>query len=215
MRVSTEEQAREGLSMEAQKEKIRSFAKLHNLDLIEIFADEGASGKNLDRDGIETLIKKIEGQQHDSVIVYKLDRLSRRTRDLLLLIEDVFAKGNTRLFSITEQIDTDTAIGKFFLTLMGAMAQMERELISERTKTVLEHKKKLGHSLGHIPFGFNRVDGKLVKSNYEQKIIRNIKRWKREGKSYQWIADKLNEKGVSSRRGKKWHKSSLWCILNR
>jgi DNA invertase Pin-like site-specific DNA recombinase len=214
-RVSTEEQAKEGISLSAQKAKIQAFATLKDLNLIEIITDEGLSGKDLNRPGLQRLLELAKDQTAEAVIVYKLDRLSRKTRDLLSLIEDVFKKGNTRFFSLTEQIDTETAIGKFFLTLMGAMAQMERELIAERTKSTLAYKKEKGESLGHIPYGYQRVNGKLLKQEQEQKIIRKIKRLKNQGKSYRKIAKILNMQGVPARsKEAKWHDSTVWYVIN-
>ncbi|MEW6571347.1 MAG: recombinase family protein [Nitrospirota bacterium] len=214
VRVSTEEQAKEGISLDAQKEKIKAFAVVHDLELVDIISDEGYSGKNMARPGLQKLIDLTKGQAIEAVIVYKLDRLSRKTRDLLFLIEDSFKKGNTRFFSLTEQIDTDTAMGKFFLTLMGAMAQMERELIAERTKATLAYKKDCGDSLGHIPYGNKRVNGKLVEDPDEQRVIREIKKLRRQGKSYRKIACILNDQGIPTRGKKaKWHDSSVWCVL--
>ncbi len=215
IRVSTEEQVKEGLSLSAQKAKIEAFATLQDLSLIEVIADEGLSGKDFDRPGLTRLVELVKGKQAEAVIVYKLDRLSRRTRDLLFLIEDVFKKGNTRFFSLTEQIDTETAIGKFFLTLMGAMAQMERELIAERTKATLAYKKEQGESLGHVPYGYQRMDGKLVLNPAEQEIICRVRRLRRKGTSYRNIAEILNRKRVPTRtKDARWHDSSVWYVLN-
>jgi site-specific DNA recombinase len=216
VRVSTEEQAQEGISLSAQKEKIASFASLENLDLIEIIADEGLSGKDIKRPGLQRLIDLVRGQEAEAVIVYKLDRLSRKTRDLLFLIEETFEKGKTRFFSISEKVDTESALGMFFFTLMGALAQMERQLIAERTKMALTHKKEKGEYLGHVPYGFLLdEEGKLVKNEEEQKTIQKMKRWKKEGKSYRQIAHRLNEMGLKTRkRGKIWFDSSVWYILN-
>ena len=216
IRVSTEDQVKEGISLDAQKEKIKAFSVVNNLNLIEIISDEGVSGKNMDRPGLDRIIELAKGKEAEAVIVYKLDRLSRRTRDLLYLIEDVFKNENTRFFSLTEQIDTSTAMGKFFLTMMGATAQMERELISERTKATLQYKKQQGHSLGRIPYGYNRENGKLVANENEQAIIKKMKKLKRQGKSYRKIANALNEEGVVPRIKKaKWHDSAIWYILNK
>jgi DNA invertase Pin-like site-specific DNA recombinase len=214
-RVSTDEQAKEGISLAAQRAKIKAFAVVKDLELVEIITDEGLSGKDLNRPGLQRLLELSKGGGAEAVIVYKLDRLSRRTRDLLFLIEDVFKKGNTRFFSLTEQIDTETAIGKFFLTLMGAMAQMERELIAERTKANLAYKKEKGESLGHIPYGYQRIKGKLVKDEAEQRVIRRIKRHKKQGKSYRKIAEMLNRQGVPTRsKEAKWHDSTVWYVVN-
>lgn len=215
VRVSTEEQAKEGLSLPAQKAKIKAYAQLNDLELIEIIADEGISGKNLDRPGVKRLLDLVQNQEAEGVIVYKLDRLSRSTKDLLRLIEEVFYKGNTRFFSISEQIDTETAIGKFFLTLMGALAQMERELIAERTKATLAYKKQKGEHLGAIPYGFKLVEGKLIAHEPEQKILKKMKRWKYEGKSLREIARRLNKEEIPThRKGVKWSHKAISCVLS-
>lgn len=216
VRVSTEDQAKEGISLDTQKNKIKAFAFMNNFELVEIISDEGLSGKDMERPGLQKLIELSKGEDAEAIIVYKLDRLSRKTRDLLYLIEDVFKKGSSRFFSITEQIDTETAMGKFFLTMMGATAQMERELISERTKATLQYKKSKGESLGRIPYGYTRIDGKLIENEEEQKVIKKMKRWKKEGKSYRKIANLLNEKKIPCRIQKaRWHDSAIWYILNK
>ena len=216
IRVSTEEQAIEGVSLDAQVDKIQTYAKLKDLDLVEIIRDEGLSGKDLARPGLQQLLEMVKGKEADSIIVYKLDRLTRNTSDLLHLVEDVFKKGNTRFYSISEEIDTSTAMGKFFLTIMGAMAQMEREVISERVKSALHYKKQQGHSLGLVPYGFQRIDGILSKQSDEQNILRRIKRWRKEGLGYKKIADRLNQKEIKPRRKKaKWHVSTIHHILKR
>ena len=215
IRVSTEDQVKKGLSLSVQEKKVKAFCMVNDLELVEIISDEGISAKNMDRPGLKKLIDLSSSSEAEAVIVYKLDRLSRKTRDLLYLIEDVFKKGNTRFFSLTEQIDTNTATGKFFLTMMGATAQMERELTSERTKATLQYKKEQGHSLGRIPYGYDRINGKLTKNKHEQSVIQKIKRWKKEGKSYRKIAILLNEKGIPSRiKSAKWHDSAVWYIIN-
>ena len=215
VRVSTEEQARSGVSLDMQKSKIRAWAILKDLELIDIYADEGVSGKDLNRPALSELLYILKDKTSEALIVYKLDRLTRKTQDLLHLVEDLFESGNTRLISITEDIDTSTPMGKFFLTMIGAMAQMERELIVERTKAALAHKKEQGDSLGHIPYGFKRIDGQLLKEDGEQKTLRSIKRWRKEGLSYGKIARRLNEKDIPTRRSNaKWHASTIHFILN-
>jgi DNA invertase Pin-like site-specific DNA recombinase len=215
VRVSTEDQAKEGLSIPAQKAKIQAYASLNDLELVEIIADKGFSGKNLDRPGVKKLLDLVRDQNADGVIVYKLDRLSRSTKDLLRLIEEVFQKGNTRFFSISEQIDTETAIGKFFLTLMGALAQMERELIAERTKATLAYKKQKGEHLGAIPYGFKLVEGKLIPHEPEQKILKKMKRWRYEGKTLREVARRLNQEEIPTHReGVKWSHKTVSCVLS-
>ena len=190
IRVSTEDQAREGISLDNQEAKIKSYASLHDLELMEIIRDEAASGKTLDRPGMVRLLEKMETGKVDAVIVYKLDRLSRKTLDTLNLIEAFEDKG-IAFHSISEKVDTKSASGKFFLTIMSAIAQMERDLIAERTKDALSHKKSKGEWMGRIPFGFKVEDSRLVEDPEEMKAIQKAKRMKRAGKSIRDIAKRL------------------------
>lgn len=160
IRVSTSEQATEGISLDNQKRKIAAYAEVKDLKLIKIIADEGRSGKNLSRPGIVELLELVKTKQIDAVVVYKLDRLTRKTKDLLYLVEDVFAKNSVAFFSLNENIDTTSATGKFFLTLMGALAQMERDLIGERTSDALEELTRQNRRLGspdRAPYGFKQI----------------------------------------------------------
>ena len=154
VRVSTLEQAREGISLDAQEARIRAYAAAKDLDLAEVLRDEGLSGKDLDRPGVQRLIAACQAGEVGAVIVAKLDRLSRRTRDLLNLVEDVFQAHNVALHSLHETVDTSCASGRFFLRIMGALAEMERELIGERTAAALAHKRALGERLGTTPLGY-------------------------------------------------------------
>jgi hypothetical protein len=123
-RVSTQEQAKERISLETQEGKIRKYAGLHNLSLIEVVRDEGKSGKDLDRAGIQKVIALCEKRKVDHLIVYKMDRLTGRTLDLLILIERIFKPNKVQFHSIIERVDTSTAQGKFFLMIIGAMPQI-------------------------------------------------------------------------------------------
>lgn len=214
IRVSTQEQASEGVSLENQEAKIRAYAELKDLELVEIIRDEGKSGKDIKREGVQKLISLSKKKEIDAVVVYKLDRLSRKTRDLLFLVEDVFVKNDIIFHSLNETIDTTTATGKFFLTIMGSMAQLERDLISERTSDALQHLKahqmrRLGNP-DKAPFGFMQnkrgmatvLDLKIDKKEFpvlqQMFVLRN-----KDKKSYQHIS---HVSGVAQ--------SSVFYILN-
>ena len=142
VRVSTDEQARDGVSLEAQQARIRAYAEAKDLKLAEILCDEGRSGKNLKRPALQELLARCERGEVGAVIVLKLDRLTRRTRHLLSLVEDLFLANDIELHSVGESLDTSTPHGRFVLTLFGGLAQMERELIAERTRTALAYKRQ-------------------------------------------------------------------------
>jgi len=160
LRISKTEESTETLSLDYQKHKIESYCEVKDLKLVKIIEDAGKSGKNLNRPGIIEIMGLVKSKQIDSVCVYRLDRLTRRTKDLLYLVEDVFNKNNVAFYSLNENIDTTSASGKFFLTLMGALAQMERDLIGERTQDALQELKRQNRRLGNpdmVPYGFRQI----------------------------------------------------------
>jgi site-specific DNA recombinase len=127
----------------------------------------------------------------EALIVYKLDRLSRKTLDTLSLIESFESKG-IAFHSITEKVDTKSATGRFFLTIISALAQMERDMIAERTKDALSHKKKKGEWTGRVPFGFRLENNHLVEDPTQIKVIQKAKRLRRSGKSLREISRALS-----------------------
>jgi DNA invertase Pin-like site-specific DNA recombinase len=191
IRVSTEDQAREGISLENQEAKIRAYASINDLELVEVIRDEGASGKSLEREGIVRLLELVDAGEVVAVIVYKLDRLSRKTLDTLSLIES-FESKDIAFHSISERVDTKSATGRFFLTILSAIAQMERDMIAERTKDALAHKKQKGEWTGRVPFGFRLENNRLVEDPEQIGVIQKAKRLRRSGKSLREISRALS-----------------------
>jgi site-specific DNA recombinase len=190
-RVSTEEQAREGVSLDNQEAKIRAYAEVHDLNLIDVIRDEGISGKTLNRPGIARVLDMAKARKIDAIIVYKLDRLSRKTLDTLNTVEMLEASG-VAFHSISERIDTKSASGKFFLTIISALAQMERDLISERTVDALSYKRGRREWMGRIPYGYKVEDNHLVEDAPAMLIIQKAKRMKAQGKTIRDISGTLN-----------------------
>lgn len=190
-RVSTEEQAREGVSLDNQEAKIRAYAEVHDLELIDVVRDEGISGKTLHRPGIARVLDMAKSREVEAIIVYKLDRLSRKTLDTLNTIELLETAG-VAFHSISERIDTKSASGKFFLTIISALAQMERDLISERTVDALSYKRGRREWMGRVPFGYKVEDNHLVEDADAMQIIQKAKRMKSQGKSIRDISGALN-----------------------
>ena len=217
IRVSTSEQAKEGVSLDNQTAKIKAYSDLNDFNLLEIINDPGMSGKNLKRPGINKLMKMIKKKEIDTIIVYKLDRLSRKVKDTLELIETFDKKGVT-FHSITEKIDTKTAMGNFFLNITASLAQMERDLISERTIDALKYKNSKNEKTGgYIPYGFDVTEKNiLIKNKEEQKVISLIHRSRKKGDSLRAICRKLEEKGFRTKRGQlKWNPKTISFILKR
>ena len=192
-RVSTEEQAREGVSLEAQAERIKAFSKAKGWQLLDIIQEKGYSGKDLKRPGIKELINMCNRGTIDIIVVFKIDRLTRKQKNLWSLLEDIFEPNNIGFVSITEPFDTTTATGKAFLGMLGVFAQLERELISERTREGLRQKKENGEWISRPPVGFT-INGKghLEEDPLIIKKIQRAKRLRREGKSFGDIAKSLN-----------------------
>ena len=131
VRVSTQEQAKGGISLDMQRAKVSSYAALEEMDLIETVADEGISGCTIKaRPGIQQVMKMVRAKEVQAIIIYKLDRLSRNTIEALQIARLMDRKG-AALHSITEKLDTKSAMGRFFFTLMASIAEMERGLIRE------------------------------------------------------------------------------------
>ena len=213
IRVSTDEQAREGVSLENQREKIAAYCSLNEMILLNIITDEGISAKNLNREGMQTLISFVKHGKVDAVIVYKLDRLSRSVKDTISLIE-LFEKHKAAFHSIVDHIDTKTATGRFFLHIMSSLAQMERELIGERTRDALYHKIIKGERVGHVPYGYVLdKDGKTLLGNpIEQEAITIIRTLHEKGFTYRAICRELEGYGHKPV-GRMWHPQTIKNIL--
>ena len=214
-RVSTKKQADDGLSLQAQEQDIRAWAQYKGVELVEVIHDDG-SGKDLNRPGLQRLLKIVGNKESEFLVVCKLDRLSRNVREILYLVEDVFSEGGTHLVSLREEINTTTPMGRFFLMIMSALAQMEREQTVERIEAVMEYKKDKGDHMGKIPYGYRRENGRLISEEQEKKALKSMRKMREKGNSYNKIAESLNKKGIPTRkRGGKWHASTVRTILTR
>ena len=216
-RVSTSEQAEKGVSLAAQRAKIRAYAEATDLNLIDVLSDEGVSGTTLERPGLREMIRRCEQGEVASVVVWKLDRLTRKTRHLLSMVDDLFLAREIELHSVSESLDTSTPHGRFVLTLFGGLAQMERELIGERTRTALAYKREQGQPTSHPPYGFKSNGSRetMVPVPRELVIVRRILRAWRLGQSYRTIAGKLTADGVPTKQGGQWHHSTIGKVVAR
>ncbi len=216
-RVSTDEQAREGVSLEAQQARIREFCERQGLSLADVLVDAGESAKTLDRPALQALLARVRAGDVGAVIVTKLDRLSRHTRDLLALVEDVLRPNGVELVSLSEQLDTRTPAGVLMLTMLGAVAQMEREQIGERTRAALAYKRARGERLGTTPLGFRTPSpGAPPEPDREElTAVLYILRRRDEGAPYRTIAAELLWSGYCTKRGGHWHPSTVRAVWQR
>src|SRR5579863_4159909 len=174
-RVSTDKQTERGVSLDAQAEKIRAMAVVHNAELIDIIVDGGESAKSLQRPGMERLLALVDGKKVQSVIIAKLDRLTRSVKDLCELLER-FERRGVALISVAESLDTSSAAGRLVLNIMTAVSQWEREAIGERTRDALCHKRSRGERVGNVTYGFRvAADGKHLEADAdEQNVLAEI-----------------------------------------
>jgi site-specific DNA recombinase len=213
IRVSTEEQARFGISLDMQRGKIQAYAELEELELVEIISDEGISGCSIkNRVGVQKALQMIRERKIDALVIFKLDRLARNTQEALM-IATLCRNHGVALHSITEKLDTKSAIGKFFFTLLASLAEMERQLIGERIQAVMELKKERGEVRGHPPYGFMAVDGKLVPDSTEQEVIKRILALRAQRLSIYQIVDVLKREGTVNRKGRPIAKTQIHSII--
>ncbi len=204
VRVSTDQQADSGVSLEAQREKVESYCELYGFDLVRIEADEGASASTLDRDGMQSALEALDAGEADALVVVKLDRLTRSVRDLDALLCRYFADGDHALVSVAEQVDTTTATGRMILNVLMSVSQWEREVIGERTSDALQHKKAKGeYTGGKVPYGYRLDDDgvTLVEDDAEQEVVAAALEARAAGLSLRRTAALLNDEGFSTRTG--------------
>jgi DNA invertase Pin-like site-specific DNA recombinase len=204
VRVSTDKQAETGVSLEAQQAKIRAYAELYGLDLVDVVVDAGLSAKTLDRPGLRRALGMLRSGEATALLVVKLDRLTRSVRDLGDLVEDYFADPEgPALLSVSEQIDTRTAAGRLVLNVLGAVSQWEREAIGERTSAAMRHLAEQGAYIGgRVPFGYRLAGERLEEHEREQAAIREARRLRDAGLSLRAVAAGLYEMGYRTRAGR-------------
>ena len=244
LRVSTAEQAKHGISLEAQQARIEAYCKLQGLQLVKMFTDAGVSGsKRLETrpaggelNKLLYQLRQAKGTTHVAVVAVKLDRLFRRTIDCLTTYDEWRSRGIA--IHLADEggncIDTSTAVGAMFLTMRAMSAQFERDMTAERTAVAMTQKRARSEvQSGRIPYGWIdagkephptrlREDGsrlmirKLVRSEPEQEVITAIMELAARGVSYHHIAVGLNQQGIPTKLGRgDWQRSQIKAIYDR
>ncbi len=216
IRVSTEDQATEGFSINAQKEKLTKYLEANGWELYNIYIDDGISGKNLkDRPQIKSMLEEIKKKNINNVLVYKLDRLTRSLSDLMDLMK-LFDLYDCSLNSQTEKLDTSNAVGRMFLKIIGTFAEFERENLSERVSFGYEQKtREGGYTNVNGVYGYDYIvgEGKLAVRPLEAQIVRDVYDKFLNGKAMITIAKEFNESNVPTKRGGSWSQSTIKSIL--
>ena len=200
IRVSTDEQARDGVSMDAQRAKIQAWADLNGYELGGIFEDAGISGAKADRPGLAAALEAVG--KGDALVVYSLSRLARSTRHTLD-ISEALDKAGADLVSLSERIDTTSAAGRMVFRMLAVLAEFERDQLRERTTAAMQYKKAKGERVGAIPYGYTLADDEktLEPNPTEQAVITEARKLKAAGLSLRKVAAELARRGFYARNG--------------
>lgn len=223
IRVSTAKQVLKGSSLEEQADRMRSFAYAKELDLVDIKSDEGISGSTIEkRDGIQEALGLLESGEAQALLIVKLDRLSRTLRDILALVDRYFhADSPHRLISMSDNIDTESAMGRFSLNIIGSLAQLEREQTAERVSAVMQFKRRnMEHTGGPVPYGMKKCDDDASRLEYDLdemgavRLMHDLRNRQPRGLSYRKIAAHLAEKKILQRNGNPIDPKTIKRILD-
>jgi DNA invertase Pin-like site-specific DNA recombinase len=198
-RVSTEDQAKEGFSLDAQLERLRYYAKAQGWAVAGEYVDEGHSGRTTKRPEYGRMMRELGGW--DTLLVLKMDRIHRNSRNFMAMMDDL-RKHEREFASVTESLDTSTAMGRFVMDIIQRIAQLESDQIGERTFTGMEEKaRQQGGNLGKpAPFGYvYGADKRLAPVPAEADVVAELFRRFAAGHSKQQLADWLNSQGLRGR----------------
>lgn len=211
LRVSTEKQAAEGVSLAAQRDRIERYAHYRAseegaFELVAVLEDAGLSGKTLERPALDRALSMLSAGEADALVVVKLDRLTRSVAGLAALLDRSSREG-WALVSLSEHLDTKSAAGRLMANILASISQWEREAIGERTAAAMQHKAAQGeYTGGHVPYGFRlSLDGvHLEEHPGEQMVMAAARDLRGAGMSLRAIGAELAERGLMTRNGRRW-----------
>ena len=217
VRVSTDMQASEGISLEAQQAAIQQYCALHGLRLVTICQDVLSGGKD-QRPGLQDALRTLE-RSGDVLVVLKFDRLSRSIRHFCELYETYFKDGAKELVAIRESIRLDSALGRALINILLVFAQMEREATGERTREAIHHIRQSGYHFGKAPYGKKTIPAPdnprmkvLVDDEAELAVIAQLKAWAAQDVGITEMAHRLNAAGTPPPQGERWTKSLIYNL---
>lgn len=212
-RVSTDIQVEEGYSLESQKQRLEAYATAQGWEIHDFYVDEGYSAKNIDRPQLQRMLADMKLKVFDVILVLKLDRLVRNVMNLHELLHDMDKYG-VMFRSATESFDTTSASGRLFISLVGTLAQWERETIAERVYSTMKTRAENGLlNGGPAPYGYDWEEGHLVVNEDEANVVRKIFEMYRSSGTAA-IAKNLNSQGYRTKKGALWSDFSVMYILN-
>ena len=220
IRVSTDMQATEGLSLEAQQAVIAQYCTAQGLRLVKVCRDVMSGGKD-QRPGLQEALEGLE-RGAEVLIVLKFDRLSRSIKHFCELYERHFKDGTKELIAIRESIRLDSSLGRALVSILLVFAQMEREATGERTRETVRHIRSQGYHFGKVPYGKRTVPAPenprcrvLVDDEEEQAVLATLKQWAEQGVGITEMAERLNAAGTKPPQGDKWTKSLIYNLKMR
>ena len=221
-RVSTSEQARSELSLEAQHREVIAQAERSGLVIVSVLTDNDESASTLNRPAMSELIAQIDNGRIDAVIISKLDRLTRRIKDFMSLLQrmrEAKRAGGGQgvdLISSAESLDTGSAAGQIAINIIDSISQWDRQVIGERTSAILQDLKAQGKSTGNPNYGFEAgEDGKLIENEQEQAVLHRVAELRSRRQSWARVASALTDAGVRTRRGTAFSRQGLSKITKR
>ncbi|MFA5304963.1 MAG: recombinase family protein [Candidatus Omnitrophota bacterium] len=215
-RVSTEDQAKEGYSLEVQREYLESFAEREGFEIFKVYCDDGISAYSTRRPALQGLLADAKAKRFELVLVYKIDRFSRNLKDLLILVDELLGYG-VGFKSATEPFDSTTSAGKLMFQQLGSFAEFERNRLAERVFPGMIKGVQAGNWQGarYAPFGYhyNKPEKLLEVVDDEAKVVRLIYQMYLEGRSTRDIVNYLNRNGFKSRAGLKFYDKFIGDVL--
>jgi DNA invertase Pin-like site-specific DNA recombinase len=213
-RVSTEDQAREGYSLSAQRERLEAYCMAKNWKVEKLYIDDGYSGRKDDRPAYIKMMK--ERDDWDILVVLKMDRIHRNSKNFTLMMEEL-RDWNKEFTSMQESFDTTTAMGRFVMDIIQRIAQLESEQIGERVFFGMKQKAKEGKGLlgFNAPYGFEFNEGKLVVNDVEAEIVKEMFSLYRDGNSLRKICGNLENLMIQTKKGSSsWDPKTVQRILS-
>ena len=213
-RVSTVEQV-DGYSIEEQERMGKAAIESKAWEYVGTYSDPGVTGRTMARPGLQAMLSDIQEGKIEAVVIWKLDRLSRKQRDTLTIIEDYLMKNDVTLLSLNETLDTGTSWGRAMIGILSSFNQMESENIQMRTEMGRKAKaREGGYAGGKPPIGYKAIEGKLVIVPEEAEVVRLVFQLRKNGKTLMGIAEELNNRGYKTKSGKAFLHSAIQTILN-
>lgn len=215
-RVSTDAQGEaDKVSLPEQERMAKALIESKGWQYVRTYEDNGYTGRNTNRPALQQMLEDAKTKAFDAVVIFKLDRLSRKQRDTLGIIEDVLLKNNVDLVSLNETLDTSTPWGRAMIGVLSSFNQLESENIAVRTAMGrYATAREGGYAGGKPPLGYRAVDGRLIIVPEEAEIVRLIYSLRAEGKTLQAITKELNDRGYRSKKGNEFKHSAIQTVLN-